>query len=175
MNTCKVRHGDRPRHLLRLFSGPTESWSSVEPEVRIKPTTYPLTGGTSPHTTAFTSTDSSASCRSGRPAEHGRRGDDLGVLGEVGSGRARYGTQNETQGRCDEAAATGRRPVKTGGHRAREATASALLSQLLLATRSRDDRPARSCPGRPGDVADLLGRLHGLVHDGVEVRQLDTD
>src|SRR5215207_4061631 len=67
------------------------------------------------------------------------------------------------------------RPVKAGGHRAREAAASALLSQLLLAPRSRDDRPARSCPGRPGGVADLLGRLHGLVHDPVEVRQLDTE
>ena len=106
MNTCKIRHGDRLRHLVRLCSGPTESWSSVEPEIGIKPTTYPLPGGTSPHTTAFTSTDSSASCRSGRPAEHGRRGDDLGVLGAVGSGCARFGTKNETHGRCDEAAAT---------------------------------------------------------------------
>ena len=48
MNTFKVRHGDNLRHLLRLCSGPTESWSSVEPEVGIEPTTYPLPGGTSP-------------------------------------------------------------------------------------------------------------------------------
>jgi hypothetical protein len=66
-------------------------------------------------------------------------------------------------------------PANLSGHRTREATASALRSQLLLATRSRDDRPARSCPGGPGGVANLLGRIHGLVHDPVEVRQLDTE
>ena len=70
MNIFKVRHGDNLRHLLRLCSVPTESWSSVEPEVGIEPTTYPLPGGTSPHTTTLTSTDSSVSRRSGRPAEH---------------------------------------------------------------------------------------------------------